>query len=196
MDALRLVSVVTARYRTLGFRPVPDWVDLPAREVGVSPSIEGMEFNVQNLFHRYGDPPAIVTAAFKNGSSAKIYIGPEGRLHVVLIAADGQIVRNRGMAPEGFLPRVEIMPQVAPVQRTETILEPDYVRRNLSSVLAPAHFRNQLNILSERFPRLQAWRRQQGSTSHLGPSVENQKRPAFVGVWQGPPCRAIPLGSR
>lgn len=156
VDALRLVSIVTARYRTLGFRGAPDWGEIPAREVGLSPSIDGMEFNVQNLFHRYGEPPALVTATFSSGNSAKIYIGPEGRLHVVLLTADGHIVRNRAAAPEGFLPRVEIMPQVAPVQPREVILNPDYVRHNLSSVLAPAHFRNQLNLLSDRFPRLQA----------------------------------------
>lgn len=156
VDALRLVSIVTARYRNLGFRPAPQWGEIPAREVGIAPSIEGMEFNVQNLFHRYGEPPAIVTATFSNGHSAKIYIGPEGRLHVVLLSADGHIVRNRAAAFEGFLPRLEIMPQVAPVQRSEVILDPDYVRRNLSSVLAPTHFRNQLNLLADRFPRLQA----------------------------------------
>ncbi len=156
VDALRLVSIVTARYRTLAFRSAPDWADIPAREVGLSPSIDGMEFNVQNLFHRYGEPPAVVTATFSNGSSTKIYIGPAGKLHVVLIDADGRIIRNRASAPEGFLPRVEIMPQVAPVQRSEIILDPGYVRRNLSSVLSPAHFRNQLNLLSDRFPRLQA----------------------------------------
>lgn len=156
VDALRLVSIATTRYRSLGFRQVPDWGNLPAREIGLRPSIEGMEFNVQNLFHRYGEPPATVTATFSNGNSAKIYIGPEGRLHLVLIAADGTIARDRAMLPEGFLPRVEIMPQVAPVQRTESVLDPDYVRRNLSSSLAPAHFRNQLNLLYDRFPRLQA----------------------------------------
>lgn len=156
VDALRLVSIVTARYRTLGFRGAPGWGEIPAREVGISPSIEGMEFNVQNLFHRYGEPPAVVTATFSNGNSAKIYIGPEGKLHVVLLAGDGHVVRNRGAAPDGFLPRLEIMPQVAPVQRSEVILDPDYVRRNLSSVLAPTHFRNQLNLLADRFPHLQA----------------------------------------
>ncbi len=155
VDALRLVSIATTRYRSLGLRQVPDWGNLPAREIGFSPSIEGMEFNVQNLFHRYGDPPATVTATFSNGNSAKIYIGPEGRLHVVLIAADGTIARTRAMVPEGFLPRIEIMPQVAPVQRKEIVLDHEYVRRNLSSSLAPAHFRNQLNLFYERFPRLQ-----------------------------------------
>ncbi len=156
VDALRLVSIVTTRYRSLGFRQVPDWGNLPAREIGLSPSIEGMEFNVENLFHRYGEPPATVTATFSNGNSARIYVGPEGRLHVVLIAADGTIARTRAMVPEGFLPRIEIMPQVAPVQRKEIVLDPEYVRRNLSSSLAPAHFRNQLNLLYDRFPRLQA----------------------------------------
>lgn len=156
VDALRLVSIATTRYRSLGFRQVPAWGNLPAREIGLSPSIEGIEFNVHNLFHRYSEPPATVTATFSNGNSAKIYIGPEGRLHLVLIAADGTIARSRAMVPEGFLPRVEIMPQVAPVQRTESVLDPDYVRRHLSSSLAPAHFRNQLNLLYDRLPRLQA----------------------------------------
>jgi energy-coupling factor transporter ATP-binding protein EcfA2 len=156
VDALRLVSIVTTRYRTLGFRAVPEWGDLPAREVGLSPSIEGMEFNVENLFHRYGEPPATITATFDNGNSTKIYIGPGGRLHVVLLTATGTIANRRAMVPEGFLPRLEIMPQVAPVQRTETVLDPDYVRRNLSSSLAPSHFRNQLNLLYDRYPRLQA----------------------------------------
>lgn len=155
VDALRLVSIASTRYRTLGFRQVPDWGNLPAREIGLNPSIEGMEFNVQNLFHRYGEPPATITATFSNGNSTKIYIGPEGRLHVVLIAADGTIARTRAMVPEGFLTRVEIMPQVAPVQRTEIVLDPDYVRRNLSSSLASTHFRNQLHLLYDRFPRLQ-----------------------------------------
>ncbi|HMW28892.1 MAG TPA: AAA family ATPase [Plasticicumulans sp.] len=155
VDALRLVSIVTIRYRTLGFRQVPAWGNLPAREVGVNPSIEGLDFNTHNLFHRYSEPPATVTAMFSNGNSAKIYIGPEGRLHVVLIAADGAIVRTRAMVSEGFLPRVEIMPHVAPVQRIETVLDRDYVRRNLSSSLASVHFRNQLNLMYDRFSRFQ-----------------------------------------
>jgi hypothetical protein len=44
------------------------------------------------------------------------------------------------------------MPQVAPVERNETILNPDYVRRNLSSAHAPRHFRNQINLLQEFLP--------------------------------------------
>lgn len=155
VDALRLISIVTARYRGLTFRETPDWGDMPRREFGVSPSLKGMEFNTQNVFHRYGEPPATITATFDNHAVAKIYIGPECDLHAVIFNPDGSIIRNKRDARDGLLPRVEIMPQVAPVSRTETILEPDYVRANLSSALAPQHFRNQLNLLEGYFPALQ-----------------------------------------
>ena len=153
VDALRIVSLVTARYRTLPFRDPPRWGDLPRREIGISPSLSTIEFNSQNLFHRYGEAPAVITASFHNNATAKIYVGPEAQIHAVITAPDGSLVRTRAIAAEGLLPRLEIMPQVAPVHKSETILEPDYVRRNLSSTLASHHFRNQLNVLSDRLPR-------------------------------------------
>ena len=51
------------------------------------------------------------------------------------------------------LARVSISPQVAPVQREERSLTPDYVRSALSSSLAPSHFRNQLYIFPDLFNR-------------------------------------------
>lgn len=163
VDALRLVSIASSRYLTLGIRPPPKWGHIPLRELGVAPSIEGMEFNTENLFHRYGEPPAIVTAAFQSGASLKIYIGPEGALHAVLIDQSGKVVKTRAEAREGALARVEIMPQVAPVERNEVVLRPEYVRRNLSSALAPRHFRNQINLLQEHLP---AFRRLAEDTWH------------------------------
>jgi len=44
------------------------------------------------------------------------------------------------------LPRVGILPQVAPLARDEPVLDPDYVRRSMSSVLSSQHFRNELAI--------------------------------------------------
>jgi energy-coupling factor transporter ATP-binding protein EcfA2 len=156
VDALRLVSIVSSRYQALAFRDPPRWGELPRRERGVSPSIKGMEFNTTNLFHRYGDPPAVITATFSNGAVTKIYVGPDGDLHAVVLNPDGTILRNKADAREGLLPRVEIMPQVAPLSRTENVLNADYVRSNLSSALAHQHFRNQLNILPEHLPALRA----------------------------------------
>ena len=152
VDALHLVSIVSSRYLALPIRQPPNWGHIPLREVGVAPSIEGMEFNIQNLFHRYGELPAIVTATFLSGSSIKIYIGDEGAIHAVLIDKTGSVIKSRAQARDSELGRVEIMPQVAPVERNETILNPDYVRRNLSSAHAPRHFRNQINLLQEFLP--------------------------------------------
>jgi energy-coupling factor transporter ATP-binding protein EcfA2 len=153
VDALRLVSIASSRYLVLPIRTPPNWGHIPLREHGVAPSIEGMEFNTENLFHRYGVPPAVVTATFLSGASLKIYIGPEGAIHAVLFNQSGTVVKTRAQARETLLTRVEIMPQVAPVERNEVVLNPDYVRRNLSSALAHRHFRNQINLFQEHLPQ-------------------------------------------
>lgn len=154
VDALRLVSMVTSRYQSLPFREPPKWGDMPSREIGVSPSLKGMEFNTENLFHRYANPPATITAKFSNGAITKIYVGPDADIHAVIFNPDGSIVRSKSVAKDRLLPRFEIMPQVAPLSKSETVLSHDYVRANLSSALAPHHFRNQINLLKEHLPAL------------------------------------------
>jgi AAA15 family ATPase/GTPase len=37
VDALRLVSIATMRYRTLGFRPIPDWATCLQERSGLPP---------------------------------------------------------------------------------------------------------------------------------------------------------------
>ena len=164
VDALRLVSIASSRYLALGIHNPPKWGfgHIPLREVGVAPSIDGMEFNTENLFHRYGTPPAIITATFGSGSSLKIYIGPVGALHAVLFDQSGKVLKTRAQAREGAWERVEIMPQVAPVERNEVVLSPDHVRRNLSSALAPRHFRNQINLLKGHLPQFRRLQRKRG----------------------------------
>lgn len=156
VDGLRLVSIAASRFLNLALHDPPAWSSLPRREVGVSPSIEGMEFNTANIFHRYGSPPAAVTATFESGVSLKIYVGPEGATHAVLFDAAGAVIKTRARAKEVLAERVEIMPQVAPVEREEVLLSADYIRRNLSSALAPRHFRNQINLLPDRLPQLRS----------------------------------------
>jgi AAA domain, putative AbiEii toxin, Type IV TA system len=156
VDALRLVSIVASRYQTLTFQTPPRWASIPRREAGVSPSLEGMAFNFENLFHRYGDPPATILALFDSGAAIKIYVGPEADLHAVLFDKDRKIVTSRPKAMALGLSPVSIMPQVAPLSLNEKLLTQDYVRRNLSSSLAPAHFRNQLNLLRQHLSAFRA----------------------------------------
>lgn len=153
VEALRLIAIVTARYQSLSFRPPPKWSGLPKRDLGVSPSLEGVEFNRANVFHRYGDPPAVIVAEFDDGAQIRLYVGPEADVHAVIVGPDGLVLKSKAGALATPLPRVEIMPQVSPLSREETVLNADYVRRNLSSSLASLHFRNQLNLLREQLPR-------------------------------------------
>jgi ABC-type multidrug transport system ATPase subunit len=153
VEALRLVSMVTVRYRNLGFRDPPGDTDLPRRLTGVSPSLKNVEISFNTIFHRYGEPPATIAATFHNGTSVTIYVLANQRLHGVITDADGTVVRNKAHANRVDLPPVRIMPQVAPLQRTETVLSDDYVRAAMSSRLAPLHFRNQLKVRYDLFPQ-------------------------------------------
>lgn len=166
-EALRLVSIVTSRYTTLAYHDVPDWLSVPRRYSGCRPSITGLQIRSDTIFHRYGDPPARIVATFPSVATIDIYIGPEAKLYTIIATASGDIVRNKGQARKLNLPTVAILPQVGPLQRSETLLDPDYVRRSQSSYLAPLHFRNQLlaadtsewedfkNIVEDTWPGLQ-----------------------------------------
>lgn len=152
VEALRLVAIVAARYQALSYHEPPEWLEIPRREVGISPSLKGMEFNLKNIFHRYGEPPSIITATFDNDCVIKIYLGEEGQIYAAILDPAGRIARNRAEANKFEIPRVEIMPQVAPVSREEHVLTSDYVRSAISSSLAPMHFRNQIKVLNQFYP--------------------------------------------
>ncbi len=155
VEALRLVSIVVSRHRNLGYRRVPEWLDRPLREVGVSPSMKDAGLDFKSVFNQYGDPPAIVEAEFEDGSSVVVYLGPGEAIHAVILAPGGRPIRSRHQATELDLPPVSIMPQVGPVASPEKILSEDYVKRTISSPLAPRHFRNQLKVLQSNFAEFQ-----------------------------------------
>ncbi|MCJ7526253.1 MAG: AAA family ATPase [Candidatus Aminicenantes bacterium] len=152
VEALRLVAIVASRYRSLSYNYPVDWRDIPRRDVGVSPSLKGLEFNFRSMFYRYGDPPAIITATFDNDTSMKIYIVRDEKIHAVIYDSSGCIAKSRSDSKKIEIPHIEIMPQVAPVARDETVLTDEYIKSALSSRLAPLHFRNQLKVLSNYFP--------------------------------------------
>lgn len=152
VEALRLLSIVTLRYRNLAFKRAPQDAELPCRLTGVSPSLKDVEINFKTIFNHYSDPPGILTAKFTSGASVVIYVLPENKIHAVIRDEAGVLVGNRIQASQLNLPEVRIMPQVAPLQRKETILSDDYVKATMSSRLAPLHFRNQLRVRYDLYP--------------------------------------------
>ena len=146
-EALRLVAVVADRYRGLAYRPPPPWLEIHKTNRGVSPSLDNQDFNFERIFHRYSPPPAVVVAKFSNRASITVYVGAQSQIHAVLRAPSGKIVDGKSAAERLQVPRLGVLPQVAPVSANETILTPTYVRSTLFSTLSSLHFRNEIDLL-------------------------------------------------
>ena len=156
VEALRLVSIVANRYKSLGYREAPDWLEIPRNYYGVSPSLDNMEIRFETMFYGYSEPPTKITCIFSDNSSITIYLVDESKIHAVIRNSDGTIIQSKQQANQFQIPQVSIMPQVAPVQKEEIILSDEYVKRVMYSSIAPSHFRNQLNLFPDFFPEFQS----------------------------------------
>lgn len=72
--------------------------------------------------------------------------GTELAGHFILLNHDGSQPASPGDARLAF-PRFGVVPILSPLEHTEQLLSPEYVKRNESSRLASRHFRNQLHLL-------------------------------------------------
>ena len=166
VEALRLLSIITSRYKNLNFHNVPDWLELPVSTRGVSPSLGGLGIDFLTLFHGYSDPPAVIKAEFSDGQRIEIYLGNEEAIFAVIYNDKGKLVNSRGDAQNTRLPKVSILPQIGPLVRDELVLNTEYVRSSMSTHLSSLHFRNQLSILFSYYQEFknfaeESWRRLQ-----------------------------------
>ena len=152
IEALRLVSLVTNKYKTAPYRNVPEWLEIPLINSGVSPSLLRIDFSYDNIYYSYGDPPAIITAEFTNSTKVKIYFGGEKKFHAVLFDERGKVC-HRNKINELDLPTINILPQISPLIPDEKVLNEDYVKLNVDSPTSSRHFRNQLNYLKQHYPK-------------------------------------------
>src|SRR5262249_33478892 len=142
VEALHLVSIIVERYKSLTYSPAPRWLDVPKITRGVTPSLDNQAFSFEKVFHRYNDPPAVVTAKFSNSTTMTVYVGPENAVYAVLRDSRRKIATSKAEALALQLPTIGILPWVGPVRSSERVLDPDYVRHCVSSILDPLHFRN------------------------------------------------------
>src|ERR1700688_1831583 len=154
-EALRIVSIASARLRTANYRPPPDWLTIPRNLEGFQFSLQNQQINFDDMFHRYGDPPATIKADFGDQGRLLIYVAGASKTHCVVYNAAGKVLKSRDASKNSRIPTLDALPQVGPVAAEETILTPAYIRGALSSRLAPIHFRNQINLLYELFPEFQ-----------------------------------------
>ncbi len=150
IEALRLLSLVTNKYKTAPYRRVPVWLGISAINSGVSPTLSRIDYSFDNIFYSYGDPPAIITAEFSNNTSVKIYFAGEKKFHAVLYDKQGNVCTKDKFQTLN-LPTINILPQISPLISDEKVLNEEYVRINIDSPTSSRHFRNQLNYFKEFF---------------------------------------------
>lgn len=151
IEALRLVSIVAKRYKGLSYKTLPSWLDLPHGTKGVTPSLKNTGINFLSLFHLYSNPPCEIEAIFESKVSIKVFIGPEEKVFAVIKDSKNKPISSKIRASQINIPKVEILPQVGPLAKEETILNRDYVLNSMGSTLSHLHFRNQLNLFPELF---------------------------------------------
>ncbi len=161
IEALRLVASVVNRKGAMFVR-APQWLDLPRFRVGIAPGISPLGLDLSAVFHRYGNPPAVITATFIGGSVVTIYVGREDTIFATLHKADDWVT-NLTAFLQLKLPWINVLPQIGPLLTEEHLLADERVATHLNSRLSSRHFRNQLVRMGasfEEFKRLaeETWR--------------------------------------
>ena len=158
IEALRLVSIACKKYKGAIYNSQPAWIDIEDNLTGFSINIKNMDFNFATLFHRYGDPPAVVTAHFHNGSKLEIFIGSNQSIHCVVRDEHDFIAYSAASAKKIEIPNLSTLPLVAPLSISEVLKNEKYVYETMYSKLSPIHFRNELFYLRkdlfEEFKRI------------------------------------------
>lgn len=154
IETLRLAAIALKRFNMITSVQAPEWLDDIPVGRGQRLDLGRIGLWANTLFHRYGEPPAIIEAVFSDTALLKIFIGPDGECHCVLMGSNGRAISSSRDRDGYQLPRITILPQIVPLEREEKILVREYVLTNLDSHLASRHFRNQLNALwNEHFDR-------------------------------------------
>lgn len=149
IEALRLVAAVVNR-QVAQFVLAPKWLDLPRFRKGIAPGIEQLGIDLNTVFHRYGSPPAIITATFRGGASVTIYVGREETIFAT-IEAESQWIETAFKFRQLEIPWINVLPQIGPLLTEEYRINVDRVTKNLNSRLSSRHFRNQLLRMDEAF---------------------------------------------
>jgi hypothetical protein len=155
IEALRYVSIVVNRLGALNFEEVPSWLDIPRRHRGVKPSLRGIDLNEKTLFYRYGDPPGIIEATLSDGIVVTIYFGGGEKVFAVVQNTSGHVICSKGKALKLTIPRMQILPQIGPLLKTERLLRPDYFRSLSTAPYQSTHFRNYIAYARNQFAEFQ-----------------------------------------
>ena len=148
VEALSLIAAVVNRKSAI-FSVTPKHLELPRFQRGFVPSISHLDINFRTIFHRYGFPPAILTASFESGTTAKVYVHEDGVF--ATLSHRNEEIRSAAALSAVGLPGIHILPQIGPLLSEETYLSDSHVNSNYYTRLSSRHFRNQMYRSPENF---------------------------------------------
>jgi hypothetical protein len=142
VEALHLIAAVVNRTAATFVSP-PALLDLGRFQRCIAPKTSHLNLNLRTAFHRYGEPPALLTATFTGGATVYVYVHKEG-VHALIKGPKGWVTSNAGFCALG-IPHVHVLPQIAPLQAEESRLTDQHVDDNYYTRLSSRHFRNQIH---------------------------------------------------
>jgi len=116
--------------------------------VGYSLDAERLGLIEENLRHEFRDLETSLAVHFDAATLTAIWPSEDDGVDPYFYLEAGTKPQPRSPAAiRAAFPTMAVVPVLAPLERTETVLEPSTVKRSWGGRLSSRHFRNQLNLL-------------------------------------------------
>lgn len=152
IEALRIISVVTQKFKRVNYVLAPSVLGLPLSFKGIKVNVDSLKIDLRTVVHKYREAEGIfaeITAFFDGNISIHVYLSSE--VVFAIIQNGGKIVKSKADALKVPDIHLFIMPQIGLIREDELLLNEDTVRSNMFTRLSSRHFRNQLYLEKEYF---------------------------------------------
>jgi hypothetical protein len=159
VEALRLLGLACARLATIStYVNRPEWLSdiKPLSIKGFNLSSRVIDIDLDQVFHRYGNPPAVISAHFSNSLCVEVFINSPNELFVVVSSSNSPITSKAG-ASEAGIPNLLVLPQIVPLSKEESYVTSETLSRNKFSKRTSGNFRSEMyvNKNTEAFRRFE-----------------------------------------
>jgi AAA15 family ATPase/GTPase len=151
IESLRILALVVNRCKSINYTSPPSWLTLQEYALGVSPSLSNLDISYTGIVFMYGDGPATIKALFENGATIIIYINDEAAIFATIFDNKGINVETKKFAASLRLEEINILPQISPLLKQETLIKYETVQKNSVTYLSSRNFRNQLHYYPKEF---------------------------------------------
>jgi len=152
VEALRILSAVTQKFKRANYTPPPKFLGLPAITKGIKINIDHLKIDLRTIVNQYKEEEGMIAeikAYFDEKTIIQIYLSSE--LFFATIEVDKHQIKSKADAMKAPDIQLFIMPQIGLIREDERRLSPDTVRNHMYTRLSSRHFRNQLILYKDSF---------------------------------------------